>query len=786
MFRWLSGSIRRRVLVSFISLVLVLALIIIGVTGYLSRSLVDDLVEKNAFALVRSQVQIVDLWRQERIQELRQLANSPILETRDWEQIEPFLQRQIRDAADYYIIFFVASPDGDYNTTLQRSAGNVADRSYFAPVMAGETVISEPILSRSTGEKIVVVATPIWDQTGSEVTGLLGLSMGLVDIYNGISNLDFGYPSGDVFMVDSDGYFLVHSNSNLIMTSRIQDYYPEWDSLTHQESGTFTFWQEGTEYRAFFSRSFSEGWTIIAQVPTAYFQSPVRRLLSYLLFIGAICVFIVFHLGLWFANTITHPIVELKEIFRRGSEGDLTVRAEVDTADELGETRSSFNRMMDTIGTMTYYDPITGLPNRQYFMDYLGTSLNEDPIVILALVSVRGLSELKALLGPEVTDDILIRVAHILKTIGEGDLVVARIADAEFGVVIPSTSSGVLRIVDRLDELLSQPFQIDNRNLQLRLFGGITISELDTPTNAEDFYQQAQTALYEAERNLTEQLKLYNPNTHQAIMERLRFQTEIRTAFEQEQFTVFYQPIIELESRRIVGKEALIRWKHPVRGLLAPGEFLDAVEQGGFIEQLGEYMLEKVCVQHRQWHDQDMDLGWVAVNISANHFRSPHFPALVQSVLSSHSNGSPVLRIEITEDAMLSPTPQVLDNLRELHNMGISLAIDDFGTAYSSLEYLIRYPVETLKIDQTFIHSLDQDQRTEALVRSIIGIGQNLSMTVVAEGVERSEQLRLLQQIGCQEAQGYYFSRPIPWEDYPQVARKLAERLGRNGFFEER
>lgn len=786
MSNWLSGSIRRRVLVLFISFVLVLTLIIIAVTGHLARSLVDDLVEQHAFALAGSQAQIVDRWKQERIQELKQLAKSPLLETLDWDLIEPFLQKQIRDTEGYYRIFFVATPDGDYNTTSQRFAGNIADRSYFAPTMIGETVLSEPLISRSTGEKVVIVATPIWDQTSTEVVGILGLSMGLVGIYNGLKDLDSGYPNGEVFMVDRDGYFLVHSDPDLIMAGRIQDYYPAWDSVSQQRTGTFNYRLGDTEYRAFFSRSSSDGWALVTQVPTSYFKKPVERLLSYLVFVGVLCVLAVFRLGLWFASAITEPIVELKEIFKRGSEGDLTVRAEVATADELGETRASFNRMMETIGTMTYYDPLTGLPNRQYFLDQLQTCLNENPIVILALVSVRGLSELKTVLGPEITDEILIRVATILKTVGKDELVIARIADAEFGVLIPSTASGVLWVVDRLDDLLSHPLHIDNQDLRIRLFGGITISEPDTGRNAETFYQQAQTALYEAEQSMTDPLKLYNPNTHHLMMDRLRFQTEIRTAFDREQFTVFYQPIIDLNSGSVVGKEALIRWKHPVRGLLAPSDFLEAVEQGGFIEELGEYMLERVCIQHRDWQIRDVDLGWVAVNISANHFRSPHFPALVQSILRTYRSDTSFLRIEITEDAMLSPTPQVLHNLRELHQMGVPLAIDDFGTAYSSLEYLIRYPMDTLKIDRTFIHSLDHDLRTQGLVRSIVGMGQNLSMTIVAEGVERPEQVELLWQMGCNEAQGYYFSRPVPWNEYPRVARELTERLGRNGFFERK
>jgi diguanylate cyclase (GGDEF)-like protein len=432
--------------------------------------------------------------------------------------------------------------------------------------------------------------------------------------------------------------------------------------------------------------------------------------------------------------------------------------------------------MMNTIGTMTYYDPLTGLPNRQYFLDSLEKSLLENSTVILVLVSLRDLSEIKTLVGPTITDGILRSLAETLQTVSDDSLVMGRLADAEFGMIIPSNANGVLRIIDRLDNLLTHPLHFDSNDLNVKVYGGISISEGDD-LQADAFFQQAQTALYEAEHSSGEQLKLYNSNTHHALVDRLRFQTEIRNALDKHQLIAFYQPIVDLERNVVVGKEALIRWKHPVRGLLNPAHFLQAAEQGGFIEEIGEYMLHYVCAQHRSWLEQGVHLGWVAVNISANHFRSPHFPELLEELLRTYKLPASLLRIEITEDAMLSPTPDVLRNFEQLKKMGIHVAIDDFGTAYSTLEYLIRYPVETLKIDKAFIDQVDVGFRAQGLVRSIVGMGRNLSMSIVAEGVERASQMHLLQTMDCNEAQGYFFSRPLPAQDYPEVSRQVGERL---------
>jgi EAL domain-containing protein (putative c-di-GMP-specific phosphodiesterase class I)/GGDEF domain-containing protein len=777
------GSIRQRVLFLFVSIVLIITVTILATVGILSRSLVKNLLEQNATSITQSYARSIHTWRGERIREMTQIASMDILKRASWEEIEPVLQQYMEDTDDYYRIYFVAEKDGSYNTTLQRSAGSIADRPYFPLVMQGETIVSEPLISRSMGEKIIVIATPIWNENETEVLRLLGLAVGLTEIYHTIADLQAEYPNWDISLVDENGLFVTHHNPDYIMTKSIYDFYPFGDDLLQGTAGTFTYVQDGTEYRSFFSEiPNTSGWMVVTRIPTTTYKQPFHRLVYFSLIATAIALLLVFRLGTWFADTITEPIVELKEIFRRGAEGDLTVRAEVATTDEFGDTRKFFNRMMDTIGTMTYLDPLTNLPNRDYLLSHLASCLTENPTVVLAIVGIRGLSELKTLLSADMLDRVLIKVADTLQGLGDGSAVVGRVSDGEFAIFTPSSSGGVLRIINRLNGLFSRPLEMENSDIGVRLFGGITISE-NRVTSAEVFFQQAQTALLDAEKDSSENIKLYNPDTHHAIVDRLRFQTEIQTALMRGQFVVYYQPIVSLASRTIVGKEALIRWEHPARGLLGPDEFLAAAEQGGFIEQIGEYMLEQVCAQHRAWQDQGLVMGWVSVNISAIQFRSTGLPQIVSSILEKYSLPTDLLHVEITEDAMLAPTPAVLSNLQSLREMGVSLAIDDFGTAYSSLEYLIRYPMEILKIDGTFISKVDHDERTEALVRSIIGMGKNLSMSIVAEGVERYSQLELLAKMHCTQAQGYYFSRPIPGKDYAAVTGQLVRKLKDNRFF---
>ena len=776
MSRWKFGRIRDRVLALFIIVVLGLTVTVIAITGFLTRSLVTDLVVENARALAHHQSHFLAMWQRERMSDLQQLANSDLLETMDWEQIEPYLKRQIDEALSYYLIFFVAEPDGSYNTTLERNAGNIADREYFPKAMAGETVITGPLISRSTSQRVIIVATPIWNADHTEVQGVLGLSMDLEELLSVSRDLMVSAQQDSLYLADENGCFIIHPDPDMIMNSRIQEVFPEWDQLP-REAGSFSGVDNGVSYHAYYQKlPDPSGWTVAVKVPTTYFTEPVNRLIWHLSVVGLVAVALVFWLGSWFASTISKPIVELNKVFRRGAEGDLTVRAEVNTRDEIGETGQSFNRMMETIGTMTFYDPITGLPNCQHFMSRLEGTLNDGGTVILALVSIRDLAEIKTFLDREVLDRLLIQLSKRLQQISSDYLVIGRLSEGEFGLIIPSNTNAVLKVIDRLDQLVAQPFLYAETDLAVRLSGGISIA-VEPGLTADMFYQQAQAALYEAEHSADEPLKLYNPSAHHALVERMRFQTEIRTGLEQGQFVVYYQPVVDLQTKAIAGKEALIRWNHPTRGLLVPGQFIPAAEQGGLVEQIGEYMLHQVCAQHEEWLKAGFQPGWVSMNISANHFRSPHFPAQLRSILNRYDIPRELLRIEITEEAMLKSTPEVLENFQALREMGIYIAIDDFGTAYSSLHYLARYPMQALKIDKQFIDDVDSSARMAGLVRSIIGMGMNLSMEVVAEGVERQNQLELLHHMGCLKAQGFLFSQPVPGREYLEVQSSLSGRL---------
>src|SRR5690554_2649519 len=265
--KWSFRRIRHRVLVLFSAVVLVLTLFVVTTTGILTRELVNNLVEERALDLVRKQNQIISLWLEERITELELLAQSSLLESLDWEEIEPYLQRRIAQSDAYYLIFFVGYPDGTYHTTETRNAGNIADREYFGQVFAGETAVSEPLISRSTNQRIIVVATPIYNADGTEVAGLLGLSVDLVAMLQSSLQLAGNRSEMNVYLVDSEGNFILHDNPDLILHGSMQDLFSSWDDYAGLPSGSFTVTEDGQSYRIFFQEL--EGisdWNVIVRV----------------------------------------------------------------------------------------------------------------------------------------------------------------------------------------------------------------------------------------------------------------------------------------------------------------------------------------------------------------------------------------------------------------------------------------------------------------------------------------------------------------------------------------
>lgn len=431
-------------------------------------------------------------------------------------------------------------------------------------------------------------------------------------------------------------------------------------------------------------------------------------------------------------------------------------------------------------------DPLTGLPNRLLFIDRLGRLIKhskrrKDHLFAVLFLDLDGFKMINDSLGHLVGDQLLVGVANRLeKCLRSSDTVarlgetftVARLGGDEFTILLDDLKEpdDAKRAAERLMDALTPPFVLGGKEVFTSVSIGIALGNAayDKP---EDLLRDADTAMYRAKSLGKARYEVFDADMRASVMARLQLETDLRHALEREEFRNFYQPIVSLESGRIVGLEALLRWQHPKRGLLGPEEFIFVVEETGMIRELGWWSLREACRQMRDWRERSdavLDLS-VSVNLSVKQLLQPNLVEDIKKLLHEVKVPPQVLRFEITESAVMADPASATELLQQIKALGIRLAIDDFGTGYSSLSYLHRFPLDTLKIDRSFINNAAADGEGMEIARTIMPMAKNLRLDVVAEGVETLEQVALLKRLQCRYAQGYYFSRPLAPKDIGEL-----------------
>lgn len=431
-----------------------------------------------------------------------------------------------------------------------------------------------------------------------------------------------------------------------------------------------------------------------------------------------------------------------------------------------------------TLAAMARTDALTGLPNRHWLNDYLPGALDaaNRSLGKLALlyIDLDNFKHINDALGHRVGDEVLVSVARSLKqTLGErGHL--ARIGGDEFTVIIENVvdCSEPAAIAEQLIEALGKlGAGTDWRMFSLKASIGVSLFPDDAP-DVVGLLRAADIAMYEAKSEGKAQFRHFDEAFAQKIRDRISTEHELELALARDEFVMYYQPRADAGSGMLCSMEALIRWRHPQRGLVGPLEFIGIAEQTGLIVPIGELVVRKVCAQIAAWRASGMAVRQVSVNVSALQLNSERFRLALAEEMRRHALPPSLLAIELTESSMLDDSGIAQLELRRLHEMGIDLEIDDFGTGYSSLSKLQSLDIDVLKIDQSFVRKLDTDRQTWALCQSMVSVGRNLGISVVAEGVETVPQLEILREMGCHQIQGYLVSPPVPPEKIPALAAR--------------
>ncbi len=435
-------------------------------------------------------------------------------------------------------------------------------------------------------------------------------------------------------------------------------------------------------------------------------------------------------------------------------------------------------------------DPLTGLPNRLLFIDRLGRAIKHikrrrDALFAVLFFDLDGFKMINDSLGHLAGDQLLVGVSSRLeKSLRSSDTVarfgqgftMARLGGDEFTVLLEDLRepADAKKAAERLMKELTSPFVLAGREVFTSVSIGIALSNpgYDEP---EEILRDADTAMYRAKSLGKARYEVFDADMRASVMARLQLETDLRRAIDREEFRNFYQPIVSLASGEIVGFEALVRWKHPTRGLVGPSEFISVAEETGLIRDLGWWNLREACRQMSEWREQFDSYSQLtmSVNLSAKQFVQRNLVDEIRLLLEEFQLPAAALKLEITESTVMGDPAAAVKMLEEIKALGISLAIDDFGTGYSSLSYLHRFPLDTLKIDRSFISGMDYEgSEGMEIARTIFPMANNLRLDVIAEGVETAEQLMSLRKLRCKYGQGYFFSKPL---SAPDAAALLAE-----------
>lgn len=423
----------------------------------------------------------------------------------------------------------------------------------------------------------------------------------------------------------------------------------------------------------------------------------------------------------------------------------------------------------ERIRTLAYTDSMTGLPNRTRFCEMITGEAEHAADYggfAVAILDLDGFKSFNEAYGREIGDATLLEfVARVQSAIGKHTL--ARLGSDQFGVLLrtPTSEKDALGFAGRLQSLFIKPFVINDHEYHITACNGIALfpQHGETP---EELLQNASLALDLAKGEGHCHFSIYRNRMHQLALSRISLENELRQALANEEFELFYQPKIEVLSGRLVGAEALLRWRKPGVGLVPPSEFIPYAEESGLIIKIGRWVLEEACRQISAWKNRGLPECIISVNVSARQFRHPNIITYVMTALTVSNIDAGLLELEITENVLMNGIGTTLETLNSLHDLGVRLSIDDFGTGYSSLAYLKDFPVQVLKIDRSFISNIGRDERDSNITRGIISLARNLNLRVLAEGVETKHQIEFLREEGCDEIQGYWYSPPLSATDF--------------------
>lgn len=714
------------------------------------------------------------------LEQVRMTARSSVIMSMDMDEIKPYLLALSEGSK--FRNMTISDIEGKAWTTYEMDIDISNQEQFERIVLNGEDeVISKSFQSPYIREAPIVTISHAVKQGGYTV----GLVNGVVStefLNQIVRDINFKR-TGYAWIVDESGNIISHPQIYITNESNIIDVVGD-DIVKEQIVST----KEGVNiYTENFGENFlvihseiesSPGWIFLMSISyqEAYKEiNEINRYLQYSFIAGLILVIL-------YSNSLSKPIRSLKMVFEKASNGDFSVKADESIKNEIGEAGKSFNKMLGQIKDLTYRDPVTGLYNFNSFLLELPYKLRDykydssEDIGYIAVVSVDDFKRVNSIGGYETGNVVLKTLSDSIKGfISQNELVARYFGDEIILLLFDKDIEDVHIRLSRLKNLCSYPFQIAGSEYRLKVSIGVGLLESENDP-VEDVIHQGTIAKLKVKKFGGDGYEIYNEDINNAIKEEQEIENSLYHALENGEFHLLYQPIVNIKTNKIVGNEALLRWKNESWSNIPINYIVELMEKKGFIIEVGEWILNEACRQTKYWQDSNMGKLKISVNISPIQLEDPDFMIKVENALKNTGLNPNYLELEITESSAMTNVKDKLEKIKGLKEMGIRISIDDFGTGYSSLSYLTQLPIDTLKIDRSFIKDMLSDSSSKAITSTIITMSKSLNISTTAEGVETEEHFYALKAMGCDKIQGYLVSKPLR----PELIESLIKSITGN------
>jgi len=705
-------------------------------------------------------------------------------------QQNPEILREILEDNPAFMELLFIDQHGNPQQGIARDEPTLANQftiiqsEWFREASAGHKIYTRVQIS-PRNQSYTIFAMP------SIHNGIWAVQIQMDPLWDTVAQIHFG-ETGSIYIVNGGGQVIAHRNPEVVFSNQNIQNTPLFKEILgakdHKWLGSTLNFEGVRVISASAPIQFTD-WTVISELPEQEAYATTRRAALLI----PLEILLLITLTSWgFKKMLTRHIIQPLSLLNHGAHalghGNLSHRIQIQQADEFGEVMAVFNSMADELEEqqekLTYdslHDAMTGLPNRVLFLDRLGQAIEyckrrPDYSFSVLFVDLDHFKIINDSLGHLTGDQLLILAGRRMKETLRSSDTVARLGGDEFAILLEITGerNTASKIAEKLQETLRLPFSVDEHQLHVTASIGVVIDVAEY-SHAEEILRDADIAMYQAKAQGKARFETFDTQMRSHAFSRLKMEQELRAAIEEGEFQLYYQPILSMRSQELVSFEALIRWNHPTRGLLSPGQFLPVAEDSGLILPIDTWVLQEACSQLRKWQEEYPALQHVSINVNVSNrlFAQVNFVDGVVKALQESGLPAASLRLEITENVLISNYAAANEAFHKLRNLGVQLQIDDFGSGYSALGYLQHFPISAIKIDKSFIDEMGKSQRGVELVRAIVSMARELGMEAIAEGIETDEQFKELQSLSCHLGQGFFLSKPL---DKDSVATALEQR----------